>query len=61
VSEYTNVDTGNDPDNQLYNLTNDIGEEQNLASKNIQIVEKMQQELKLVNDQKENNVRNKFQ
>ena len=61
VMEDTKVETGNDPGNQLYHLSNDIGEQWNLASQHIEIVEQMQNDLEVINDLKENKTRNKFQ
>lgn len=45
-SAITRTETGNSPEDQLYNLRQDIGEKNNLASKHPEVVKKMKELLK---------------
>jgi arylsulfatase A-like enzyme len=42
VSAFTNIEMGNDPDPQLYNLKEDIGERNNLAAENPEKVKELE-------------------
>ncbi len=43
ISAYTNIEMGNDPDPQLYNLNEDIGETKNLATENPEKVKELEE------------------
>ena len=46
----TNTETGNDPLPQLYNLSNDLGEKNNVAPANQQVVKELTDLLKKIRD-----------
>lgn len=48
----TNTETGNDPNPQLYNLRNDIGEKNNVAVQNPEILKQMEELLKNLRENK---------
>lgn len=50
VSQDTNIELGNDPQPQLYNLKSDIGEKKNLAAENPKMVKEMQELFKSIRD-----------
>jgi len=50
VSRYTNTELGNDPDPQLYHLTDDLGERRNLAAEYPQKVEELSKLLRKIRD-----------
>jgi arylsulfatase A-like enzyme len=50
LNKPTNMELGNDPQPQLYNLRNDISEQQNLASANADRVKAMKEMLSIIRD-----------
>ena len=46
----TNTETGNDPLPQLYNLKNDLGEKNNVATQNPEIVKELSEQLQKIKD-----------
>lgn len=56
ITANNNTETGNDPDPQLYNLKNDLGEKNNVATQNPDILKELTQ---LVKDLRENKITRK--
>jgi hypothetical protein len=56
ITANNNTETGNDPDPQLYNLSNDLGEKNNVATQNPDILKELTQ---LVKDLRENKITRK--
>lgn len=50
INKQTNIELGNDPQPQLYNLFTDIGEQKNVAAENTEKVQALQQLLKSVRE-----------
>ncbi|CAN5819613.1 arylsulfatase [soil metagenome] len=50
MNKNVNIELGNDPNPQLYNLKNDIGETKNLAQANPKLVKEMEESLKKIRD-----------
>jgi arylsulfatase A-like enzyme len=51
MNTYTNTELGNDPQPQLYDLTVDLGEKQNVAGEHPDLVREMAAQLKQIRDQ----------
>lgn len=50
INKNTNIELGNDPKSQLYNLKEDIGETKNVAQTNPKVLKEMEEKLKSIKD-----------
>jgi arylsulfatase A-like enzyme len=50
MNKNVNIELGNDPNPQLYNLKSDIGETKNVAQANPKLVKEMEESLKKIRD-----------
>jgi arylsulfatase A-like enzyme len=48
TNQWTNIETGNAPEDQLYQLTNDPGEKTNVAGKHAAVVQEMKETLQAI-------------